>query len=307
MIRTSTAVPARPSTRMAAFIGAAILATAGVANAQLYFNYDNFDPDVDPGNPLSDVTRLSFVGQAAMPAARQLSGNHALTMPGSGRAAGAMWFSERIDITDDFISTFSFVATNLTGAAADGLAFVIQDQSASALGGTGGALGYADNPFFGGNVGITNSLAVEFDTWNNSPANWADGPASHAAIHSRCAISNSADESLALLPGTRVNLPVSPTNGNVHTVRIAYLGGTFSVFYNDLVNPIIVVEELNLADVIAVDDGQAWIGITSAIAAIDQMQMEIIGWSLVLPNIPTPGAFALLGLGGLVAARRRRA
>jgi len=307
MIRSSTAVFSRPSFRLAALVSVATLATAGVANAQLTFNYNDFDPNVNPGDPLSDVSRLSFVGHAAMPAARQLSGNHALTMPGNGRGAGAMWFNQRIDIADDFISTFSFIATNRTGAASDGLAFVIQDQSASALGGTGGALGYADNPFFGGNVGITNSLAVEFDTWNNSPANWGDGPAPHAAIHSRGAISNSADENLALLPGTRVNLGVSPTNGDIHTVRIAYLGGTFSVFYNDLVNPIIVVDNFNLADVIAVDDGRAWIGITSAIAARDQMQMEIIGWSLVQPNIPTSGTLALLSLGGLVACRRRRA
>ncbi len=34
---------------------------------------------------------------------------------------------------------------------------------------------------------------------------------------------------------------------------------------------------------------------------------QLRGWGFGVTNVPTPGAFALLGLGGLAAARRRRA
>ena len=58
---------------------------------------------------------------------------------------------------------------------------------ATAIGGRGGALGYATNPVFSsqpGNSGITNCLAVEFDTWDNT-GDWSDfGSSRHVSIQS---------------------------------------------------------------------------------------------------------------------------
>ena len=61
-------------------------------------------------------------------------------------------------------------------AGADGLAFVIQNSSATALGGTGEALGYGPR---GGTPGIANSVAIEFDTFKNS---W-DPTSNHVGIN----------------------------------------------------------------------------------------------------------------------------
>ena len=58
-----------------------------------------------------------------------------------------------------FSTFFQFQMTDPGPAgASDGMAFVIQTQNANALGAGGGELGY---------TGITPSVAVEFDTWQN--------------------------------------------------------------------------------------------------------------------------------------------
>jgi len=62
--------------------------------------------------------------------------------------------------------------------ASDGMTFVLQTQGATALGANGGNLGYAGaGP--NGSGGITPSVAVEFDTWQNSPFDINDN---HVAI-----------------------------------------------------------------------------------------------------------------------------
>ena len=72
---------------------------------------------------------------------------------------GRMWTDGKLNIADGFTSDFAFRFTDQGGiGAADGLAFVIQDVSATASGLSGGGMGWA---------GIDRSLIVEFDTYNN--------------------------------------------------------------------------------------------------------------------------------------------
>lgn len=97
------------------------------------------------------------------------SGCHAIT-PDLNNQRGAMWEQSTIDFTKDFEIKFSA----LFGAAdigADGIALVFQNSSATALGGNGAALGFGTNL---GNVAIPQSLAIEFDTYNNG-SSWGDG------------------------------------------------------------------------------------------------------------------------------------
>jgi len=82
----------------------------------------------------------------------------ALTV-GNNSEGTSVFTTSEYGVTNGFVAQFVYQAGGNKGA--DGAAFVIQSQGANALGGTGGALGYA---------GITNSGALEINIYgNNTP------------------------------------------------------------------------------------------------------------------------------------------
>jgi hypothetical protein len=86
-----------------------------------------------------------------------VSGLARLTDAG-GSEAGTVFSNTKVNITN-FSTTFVFRFSEGTVPRADGITFIIQGNSPQALGGGGGALGYA---------GIHNSVAIKFDLFNNS-------------------------------------------------------------------------------------------------------------------------------------------
>jgi gliding motility-associated-like protein len=85
-----------------------------------------------------------------------LSGNIYTLTPNQGGRNGSAWNKNRLFLDQDFdINARVYLGNSDLGA--DGIAFVLQNQSLNA-GSSGGGLGYA---------GITPSFAVEFDTYNN--------------------------------------------------------------------------------------------------------------------------------------------
>ena len=94
----------------------------------------------------------------------------------------------------------------------DGLAFVIHNDPTmglDALGSNGGQMGFG---------GISNSLAVAFDTWTNPGQDtmFAD----HVSIQSKGSAPNSAVEDGLI----GVPRPHSLADGEVHLARIVYYG-----------------------------------------------------------------------------------
>jgi hypothetical protein len=88
-----------------------------------------------------------------------------LTDGGFGEA-GSAFFTTPVDITN-FSSTFFFHIVPGTTPMADGITFTIQNAGPTALGPSGGGLGYGpDQP--GGPPGIPNSVAVKFDLFDNA-------------------------------------------------------------------------------------------------------------------------------------------
>ena len=85
-----------------------------------------------------------------------LSGNIYTLTPNQGGRNGSAWNKNRLFLDQDFDINARVYLGN-SDAGADGIAFVLQNQSLNA-GSSGGGLGYA---------GITPSFAVEFDTYNN--------------------------------------------------------------------------------------------------------------------------------------------
>jgi Bacterial lectin len=105
---------------------------------------------------------------------------------------GSAWFTTQQPVQNGFSTSFQFQFTNPSAPPADGIAFVIQNSGAGAIGftgGNGGTLGYGDqdtsiNPSTG--EGIPDSIAIEFDSYHNSwdPLIPEGGSASHVAVQS---------------------------------------------------------------------------------------------------------------------------
>jgi len=104
----------------------------------------------------SDVSDLTLNGNAAQ------AGSALRLTPAIQGQVGSAFTSNSLTLGPggSFNTHFSFQITDSGGGGADGLAFVVHNAAAAdtAIGGAGGNMGYS---------GITPSLAVEFDTWNN--------------------------------------------------------------------------------------------------------------------------------------------
>jgi len=80
-----------------------------------------------------------------------------------GNQCGSVWYANLITLAEDFDMTFQVYLGSYDNDGADGIAFVMQPTS-TALGIAGGGLGY---------LGISPSIAVEYDTWQNDDP-WYD-------------------------------------------------------------------------------------------------------------------------------------
>jgi fibronectin type 3 domain-containing protein len=139
----------------------------------------------------------------------KINGTSAELTDGGGTEAGSVFSTNAVDITK-FSTQFTF---QLTNASADGFTFAIQGNGPTALGATGGELGYQ---------GIGKSIAVKFDLYNNN----GEG------VDSTGLFTNGADPTNAGsidLTGTGIDLH----SGDVFKVVMGYDGATLNVTITD--------------------------------------------------------------------------
>ena len=105
------------------------------------------------------ATGLQLNGSAAVNSSKFLE----LTNGGTAQASSAFWTTP-VNI-QAFTTNFTF---QLSSAAADGFTFTIQNAGKTALGGSGGGLGYGPDPGATGTASIAKSVAIKFDLYNNS-------------------------------------------------------------------------------------------------------------------------------------------
>ena len=185
--------------------------------------------------------------------------------------SGAAWYTVKQSIENGFEISFQFQITDGAGVGggADGIAFVIQNSSVSALGSSGGAIGYAT----GFSPGISNSLAVEFDTFCDWFA-YTDPDNNHISVQTAGVESNNPDHAYSI--GFTNAIP-NMKDGAVHSVKIEYIPGTLSIYLDDLITPVLSTP-VNLADILSLDNGSAWIGFTSATGDGYEIH-DIVSWS----------------------------
>jgi uncharacterized repeat protein (TIGR01451 family) len=254
--------------------------------------FPSFQPVVNPPTPPPVVTTVL-----------RLTPNATFT-------AGSAWFTAQQPVAGPFSTTFTFELTggNTADSPADGIAFVVQNSGVTALGPDGCGIGFGEStsgcaPPTGG---IANSLAVEFNTYNNGTG---VDPSNNDVTIQNCGLTgaNSVDQScsIAVSDLTKLANPINMADGNVHTVTITYAPSTLSncgpeetstcstidviLDGNDLfpptgANPVLFnLTSIGLANGNNCSNCLAWVGFTAATGGGDDNQ-DILSWTF------TPGA-----------------
>lgn len=124
-----------------------------------------------------------------------------------------------------------------------------------------------------GYAGIPNSIAVEFDTYQNGQ--YGDPGAPHIGIQSNGTVPNSAAHNTSASLATPVEVPFA--DGNVHNATIIYDGATLSVFVD---GNFVVSAPVAMSTLLSLDSGtNAYVGFTSATGGGHE-NSDILAWSL---------------------------
>ena len=277
------------SLRTAALLAAASLILAGSAHAQP-FSYADF----------SSVAGLGLNGTAA-----QNGSKLRLTQALQDEGGSAFRVSPiSLGLNASFSTFFAFEILDRGGAddgdsGADGITFTVQ-TNASTVGGIGGGLGYE---------GVPNSLAVEFDTYNNVEP----GGSNHVGINTGGSIT-SLQSTLLLAPEFDNGLPWYAWvdyNGAISSLEVRWSQSS--------VRPAASMLTRSLDLPAALGSNSAFVGFTSA-TGDGWGEHNILAWSFqnsfnengVQPptsSVPEPGSYALMAAGlaalGAMAGRRR--
>ena len=213
-----------------------------------------------------------------------------------------------IGVSDTFSTTFDFRFTGTGGIApANGITFVLAADP-SGLGVGAGGLGYA---------GVTNSFALEFDTFNNT-----EGSSNHVAIDVGGVLG---DHDLSEAYGQQFcdfsNTNARPgcmSNGDLWSVTISYDGANLSASVWDKSGtfaegaPYTVYSNFpaNIAGFLGTNT--AYVGFTASTSS-GYENHDILNWQFsdsaqLTSATPEPATLGLLfgGLAGFVLVKRRR-
>lgn len=213
-------------------------------------------------------------GLKLVQAARRAGGVLRLT-PATPQVAGAAWFHRRQTVSTGFETSFDFrlSAQGGLGRGADGFAFVLQNNGASAVAGRGSAGGFALGDGHGDPrvPGIPRSIAVFFDTYRNREAGDPSG--------NYIAICTNGPMGEMRWPPPRLaytrHLKMKLKDGNVHHVRIFYKPPILSVFVDNAAP--VLSSTVDLATV-AEKAGTAFVGFTASTGS-GYENHDILNWS----------------------------
>lgn len=290
--------------RMAVYGSSALLGLAVAANAE-EFTYNGF----------GDTSGLTFVGNAAT--AVTGDGTVLRVTPAAGGQSGAAYSTSAFTLgaNDTFSTQFQFRFTNPGGwDPADGITFVLA-ASPTGLGSGGVGMGYQ---------GVPNSVAIEFDTYNNAGYGLGDNDgnsSNHVSIDTDGDLTNTAltnvygNGSCGFTGGTPAQNPNTAdgcmSNGHLWTVNMSYDGTNLTVKLRDAAegSEFVAINNyaINIASYLGTDN--AYVGFTSGTGA-GWENHDIVNWAFAntaeLPppssSTPEPGSLLLLSAGGLMLA-----
>src|SRR5579859_7534859 len=202
----------------------------------------------------SGASGLTFNGRA------KLNGSRLQLTDGGTSEASSSWFATPVNV-QAFTSDFSFQIINPN---ADGMTFAIQNAGTTALGPSGGGLGYgAGLP--GGTGGIPISVAVKFDLFqnaqegNNSTGMYTDGASPTS-------------------PSITLGGGVSLHSGDIFQVHMTYDGTTLTMTITDTVTSATFTTSWLINIPGTVGGNTAYVGFTGGTGGQTSTQ-DVITWT----------------------------
>ena len=242
-----------------------LLALAGVSATAQTFHYRNFR--LLTGLVLNgNAYRGSPIPPETAPVLRVMN-----EAESHGEVSSA-WYAQQVSVSSGFIVNFTFNINTCVGlACADGFAFVIQNAAAgtAALGDFGGYLGYSESP---NSAGIENSLAIEFDTFQN--LNFSDPNNNHVGAQSCGTSANTSDHAMCNL-SLSATLPITLTDGANHNVQIIYTPGSMQTTIDGIP---VMTTPVDVSTLLDLPNGTAYVGFTAG-AAAGAENSDILRWS----------------------------
>jgi hypothetical protein len=205
------------------------------------FTYTNF----------SSVAGLTINGNSTQ------DGRVLLVGPSITDQIGSVFYTSQVNVAQGFTTLFTLqiIPNSDSYTTADGMAFVIQNSSVNAIGDDTGQPGYE---------GIVDSVAVEFDTFQNFQLD--DPNNNHVGVQSCGTGPNSLNHGTSCNLGLQPNLPLTLADGNPHEVAITYTpthggeGGKLSISID---KQKILASNLNLSTLLSLNGNDAWVGFTA--------------------------------------------
>jgi len=270
------------------------------AEASVIANYADF-------TGACSSSTLTCVGNAAT------VGSVLRVAPASSGQSGAAYSTTAVTLGTNaiFSTTFQFQFTQPGGIdPADGITFVLANNT-SGLGGAGGGIGY---------LGVGNSVAIEFDTFNNG------GGDNNSSNEVGVDVNGSLSSVIQANPygvvtcdfgsSTSFTNPGCMSNGDIWTATIGYNGSNLTVKVQDGANAAQTIISNYGIDISSfLGTNTAYVGFTSATGA-GWENHDILNWQFAndtslapVSPVPEPDTLAIFSLGligvGLRYRRRR--
>ena len=245
----------------------------------------------------SAFTQMTTVGTAT-----QFGGCDCYQLiPAVNASAGAIWSPQTIDMNNNFDMTFNVFLGSGGIWAADGIAFVLQENP-SGIGSVGNKLGYGAP--YGGNPISPNSLAIELDVFDNGGSVPTDPSNDHMGMSSGGIVDHN------VVPATTFPGLQEISDGAYHQFRVQWNAAfnVLSVYWEGSATPMIFLNS-DIPNTIFGGNQNLYWGFTAASGGLNA-EMRVCNVSTssfttdltsVCPGLPiqfTDGSVANTGING---------